>query len=152
MIFKPLTLPSNLKVDTKRKIDIAKTPKPKLLKDLKEICCFHGITLIWDKTFHGGAYDCRNKIVIVNPNYRKSVLAYMVFHELGHHYCYQNKIWQAYHYHKRMTKRFKATALKAEKWCDNYGKFQAELYFTNNECYMAYHQSKYKSYKQIRFS
>jgi len=149
MIFKPLTLPSNLKVDTKRKVNIAKTSKEQLLKDLKAICNHHGVTLMWDKTFRAGAYDYRNKIIIINPNFRKSVLPFMVFHEMGHHYCYKNKVWKAYHYDKKQTTNFKRTALRAEKWCDSYGEFQAELYFSHNECYKPYHQPKFKSYKQI---
>jgi hypothetical protein len=51
--------------------------------------------------------------------------AQVLFHELGHIWCYENGIWESYHQKyeprtRREKERFLRTALKAERWIDRW--------------------------------
>ena len=68
-----------------------------------------------------------------------------IFHELGHNYCYENRIYPAYHNLKHdtnLTKKEKKalvlTAWKAEKYVDNWGQKEMKKHFPNINYIVAY--------------
>jgi hypothetical protein len=67
------------------------------------------------------------------------------FHELGHIYCYRNNKWTSFHNPKTPDKMSEVektllckTALRAERWVDNYGKKEMFKYFPNISYSVAY--------------
>lgn len=72
--------------------------------------------------------------------------AQLLFHELGHIYCFNNNIWSSYHTSKRLTRARKQkiiyTALKAEKWVDMWAEQQYALYYPNFKFERFYNNSQ----------
>ena len=79
--------------------------------------------------------------VYLNFNHFQSISledkAQLLFHELGHIHCFNNGIWSNYHISKNLTRKRKQkliyTALKAEKWVDNWAEKQFSQYYLNVE-------------------
>jgi hypothetical protein len=74
----------------------------------------------------------------ISTNYPPVSQLSTFFHELGHIYCYQHGLWPKYHLLKApeyMTLKEKrscyATALKAERWIDNWAKKEMTKHFPN---------------------
>jgi predicted SprT family Zn-dependent metalloprotease len=63
--------------------------------------------------------------------YNINELFTFVFHELGHVHCYRNKIWKSYHSRDRDNVQAAiATAWKAEKWVEAWGKKKMNEYLS----------------------
>jgi len=74
----------------------------------------------------------------------------LLFHELGHFYCYDTLKYKEYHYgfyKKNITekeiKSMVRTALKAELYVENWGKKEMKLYFPNMKYIMGYKRRGY---------
>ena len=81
-----------------------------------------------DKTSVGSARYWNNSIS-VNTNQSALGMLSTFFHEMGHIYCWNNSLWKSFHINKpieKLTKNEKRkyilTALKTERWVDNWGK------------------------------
>lgn len=68
-----------------------------------------------------GQAKCRDKLIILYAEFktREDMLS-CFFHELGHIYCYTNKIWRVYHRDRRNKRSVLLTAFKAENWVDKW--------------------------------
>lgn len=60
------------------------------------------------------------------------------FHEIGHLHCWENKLWRSYHVTKPLKlltseekKKYIRTALKSERWVDNWAKKEMRKHFPN---------------------
>jgi len=114
-------------------------PYTKILKillhyNVKQFC------FLYEVEPHMGYYDSFYKKIVVNLLFSKNkqLIINTIFHELGHHYCYQNNKWPTYHYtksDKNITKKdirnFNRTAIKAEKWVDNWAEKEQKKWFPN---------------------
>ncbi len=78
----------------------------------------------------------------------------VLFHELGHIYCYRNKIWKSYHTRPRtrqQKRKLIATGLKAERWIDNWAEKEIRKYIPgfifvkgyNNKEKVKYYREEY---------
>jgi hypothetical protein len=70
------------------------------------------------------------------------------FHEVGHIYCWENKIWKSYHINKSIDdltkdekRRYVLTALKAERWVEKWAKKEMKKHFTGIK-YIAVYSDK----------
>lgn len=86
-------------------------------------------------TLDGCARYWNNSISISLRQNSVSMLS-TFFHEIGHIYCWDNQLWKSYHIDKplfEMTqeekKRYVRTALKAERWVDNWAKKEMKKHF-----------------------
>lgn len=77
----------------------------------------------------------------------------VLFHELGHIYCYKNKIWDSYHYNKRiseLTSKEKRlvilTGLKAERWVERWAEKEVKKYFPRIKYPFGYYQDEKAKY------
>jgi hypothetical protein len=88
----------------------------------------YNVKIIYKKHLNNIAeYDDNNKTIIVNTEYKKNmnVLIPILFHELGHKYCFEKKIF--YHYHIETNLRLiKLTGLRAERYVDRWAKKEME--------------------------
>ncbi len=96
-------------------------------KQLKLIGKAYGATVHFRKLANaGGLAYCKRRKVLLSTDLEVKYAYQALFHELGHLYAYQNKIYPAYHCHddlddEKKRKAFKAMALKAERWVDKWG-------------------------------
>lgn len=78
-----------------------------------------------------------NRSISININQTRSAMISTFFHELGHIYCWEKKIWKSFHVNKPLqylTKsqklKYLRTALKAEKWIDRWAEKEMKKHFT----------------------
>ena len=131
------------------KYDILKLHKKEIVKIFRLLCKEQNIKLILvkNKKFAGEySRDKKDKkyYIKLNITQRKELLPAILFHELGHHYCYKNGLWKIYHsthaLNEQDANRYKRTALKAEKWVDDWGEKECKKLFKNVNYYKPYHQ------------
>jgi len=80
----------------------------------------YGVKLTFKKMVHMALYSPSNKEIIINKNFiNKRILIPIIFHELGHHHCYENDLFFHYH-HEDDIRLAKLTALKAERYVDKW--------------------------------
>ena len=60
------------------------------------------------------------------------------FHEIGHLHCWEHKLWKSYHVGRPLSllnaeekKKYIRTALKAERWVDDWAKKEMRKHFPN---------------------
>lgn len=91
------------------------------MKKINIICEKYNVNLIFDDIDTIAYYDDNIKTIILNKKnkFKLIELIPIIFHELGHKYCFENNLFVAYHYEtdKRL---FKLTALKAERFVDRW--------------------------------
>jgi hypothetical protein len=101
---------------------------------IKKIVKDRGLKLVF-KNIGGyrGYLDYKNKKLIVNGDLSKRDLISLVFHELGHLYCYNNKKYKSFHVVGDLTEIEKKTrvltAWKAEKYVDDWGEKEMKKYY-----------------------
>lgn len=115
-----------------------------LLKEARRIVKQYDAKIVINRFIPcGGAYDRFDNIIYINPSkfddnlkyndfYSRRSLFGLLFHELGHKFCTDNKIWKHYHYTEKEVcniKKFKATAFKAEKWVDRWATREIQKYY-----------------------
>lgn len=88
-----------------------------------------------DKTSVGSARYWNNSIS-VNPNQSAIGMLSTFFHEMGHVYCWENSLWKSFHVNKpiedlnkKEKRKYISTALKAERWVDNWAKNEMRKHF-----------------------
>lgn len=106
-------------------------------KIIVELALLYGVRLHFEKTKnqHGEARYWSNSISI-NLNQSGVSMLSTFFHEIGHVYCFQKGIWKSFHVDKPIEeltevekKKYLSTALKAERWVDNWGKREMKKHF-----------------------
>jgi hypothetical protein len=106
------------------------TPSVKLINELRRIAKQNGtkICLVKKHKTLGGYYNLENrKIYIYSHDLKnKSHFVNAFFHELGHHYCVTNRIWESY---TNFEKSVKYTWLKAERWVDKWAATQVHKFY-----------------------
>lgn len=95
---------------------------------------------------HRGEARYWNDSITLSLNQSITSIISTFFHELGHIYCYRNKIWMSYHNPKspnEMSELEKTllckTALRAERWVDNYGMNEMFRYYPGMTYTRSYH-------------
>lgn len=108
--------------------------------------------LVWDSDkSRGGAcsyWDGTVYITRSKANYDFKKRIHVLFHELGHIYCYENRIWPFYHYYKKdefNRKKYIQTGLKAERWVENWATKEAKKHFPR----FKFKSEAYRSEKSI---
>lgn len=83
-----------------------------------------------------GYASLQNNCIIVNSMCKDiEKIISILFHELGHFYCYDKKVFKEYHYgwYKEASeegiKNMLRTAIKAERYVDNWGKEKMKEHF-----------------------
>lgn len=111
----------------------------KLSKEINLLSKKYNVNVIFEDFDDLGGYiipNNSNYIFIANScKKNRSEVLRIFFHELGHIFCLRNKIWEAYHssfrsYYnkKRYYKNYLMTALKAERWVDNWAYNELKKY------------------------
>lgn len=93
-------------------------------KKLKAIAEQYGAEVIF-KSMDLGGFFSRPKTIAINKNIPNDEAIQVLFHELGHLHAYKNRLFSCYHRPKKTRKAMVAffrTALRAERWVDNWGK------------------------------
>jgi len=97
----------------------------------------------------GGFYDIDESIIYINIYHNKDIEDFLstFFHELGHHQAVMNKRWTIYHdtfiddihlLSRGDFRRYNMTALKAERWVDNWGMNELSQFFPDIQYKKAY--------------
>jgi hypothetical protein len=110
--------------------------------NLKFISEYYGVKIFFKKTNYEMAYyDDNRKAIFVDKSFKNNFneLIPIIFHELGHKFCFEHNIYKHYHYETDW-KLFKLTALKAERYCDKYAKRELEKHKFNVDYPMYYYQ------------
>jgi len=108
---------------------------------LKFISKYYGVKIKF-KTLNEelANYDDNTKSIEIDKSFKNSKdLIPIIFHELGHKYCFEHNIYKHYHYETNWV-IFKLTALKAERYCDRYAKREIEKHKLNVNYPMYYYQ------------
>jgi hypothetical protein len=94
----------------------------KQISKLKKICVEYGAKLVLKKLDSYGQYDDDKKIVYLHKDliWNEKIVYSILFHELGHKYCCDNNIYVAYHHSTGGKQAYILTALRAEKFVDNW--------------------------------
>jgi hypothetical protein len=94
---------------------------------------------------YSGLYRPPNRIIINNSD-EHIILTF--FHELGHHYCYQNNIFPVYHGRvaagKATLSAMASTAWRAEQWVDRWAKAECKQVFPELNWIAAYSEEDRK--------
>lgn len=96
------------------------------------------------------SYDHNIKQIQINSKFKHKTkkLIPIIFHELGHKYCYDNDIFHAYHYENDI-RLFKLTALKAERYVDRWAAKEMKKHgFTNEYPMFYYSKARTKNFKK----
>lgn len=127
-------------------------------KNTSEIKSHYGVkNIVLIKNHHAwGSCYYTDGIIIINSKFKNNKQKFynILFHEIGHIYCYQNNIWKNYHLNKiQLTKREKSlilkTGLKAERWIDNWAEKEMKKWFPKMKYNKGYFlKSKTKLFKQ----
>lgn len=83
--------------------------------------------------------------------YSRKELLSILFHELGHIYCYRNGIWKNYHhcknqYSKEGLLKIRRIAIKAERWIDNWAEKELAQYDARCPYQAYYHDAEGKDF------
>ncbi len=85
---------------------------------------------------YDGSYYFHGQKIKINILRSSRTVINTIFHELGHHYCYVNGIYNGYHikksdkYWTRKEKiKYIQQAYKAEKWVENWAEVEQKKYF-----------------------
>ena len=123
-----------------------------MLKNIiKEIKNKYDVNIVYKKHLNNIAeYNDNLKTIIIKSEYKNNIndLIPILFHELGHKYCFDNNIF--YHYHNETNLRLaKLTALKAERYVDRWAnkemkKFNIEIDYPM----FYYHPNRVKHFKK----
>jgi hypothetical protein len=123
-----------------------------MLKNIiKEIKNKYNVNIVYKKHLNNIAeYNDNLKTIIIKSEYKNNIndLIPILFHELGHKYCFDNNIF--YHYHNETNLRLaKLTALKAERYVDRWAnkemkKFNIEIDYPM----FYYHPVRVKHFKK----
>ena len=109
--------------------------------------CYGLNKIIWIKSKkYKYAGQCRYKKGIVYLNYNvlrndENLKIKVLFHELGHLFCYKNGIWKSYHTIPKtiqQKRRLVATGLKAERWIDDWAEKEVKKYIPDFVFYKSY--------------
>lgn len=95
-------------------------------------------------------YDDNTKTIYVNETFKENEKEWIaiVFHELGHKYCFDNNIFYHYHYEKNV-RLFQLTALKAERYVDRWAKKELKKHGFDIEYPMFYYsKGRTKAFKK----
>lgn len=72
---------------------------------------------------------------LIEIDSQTSIMLEVFFHELGHYYCWKNKIFPIYHNRAPAKKinfrNVMFTAYRAERWVDDWGKRECRKHFPN---------------------
>ena len=123
-----------------------------MLKNIiKEIKNKYNVNIVYKKHLNNIAeYNDNLKTIIIKSEYKNNIndLIPILFHELGHKYCFDNNIF--YHYHNETNLRLaKLTALKAERYVDRWA--NKEMKKLNIEIaypMFYYHPNRVKHFKK----
>lgn len=123
----------------------------KEFREIRKLAKKYKVRIYWASNLerhpYGGAAS-RNKygnIVLVLDSRLDRVLS-VLFHEIGHVYCFRNKIWNSFHNYCDK-KLFCLTALKAERWVDKWGEQEFKRYYPDK----SYWKSSYSSKEDIKW-
>lgn len=89
---------------------------------LKTIARKYGVKIKYVKTNFDAFYTHHNKTVSINRKFKNSLneeLIPIIFHELGHKYCYDNNKFYGYH-NETTNKIVRLTGLRAERYVDRW--------------------------------
>lgn len=122
--------------------------KPQLRQMINSIKKEYNIRTVRIKSIkHCGGYATEKGEVFVDKDAWNTVSQVLstVFHEIGHVYCFRNKIWWGYHgFHRSHAKNKKkkrallATAFKAEQWVDKWAEKEMKKHFPDRNYYQSY--------------
>lgn len=121
-----------------------------MINVLKNIKQSYKVNIVFIKTKYD-AYYCHNRqTIFINlsfkNNFEKSIQ--IIFHELGHKYCFDNSKYYNYH-HETNLRLIKLTALKAERYVDRWAKKEFQKFnFDFEYCMFYYEKSRTKLFKK----
>lgn len=110
-----------------------------VFKVLHELSNHYNIRLHFTESMgkydHGCARYWVNSISISKKQSSRSMIS-TFFHEMGHIYCFENGLWKSFHINKSIEDltrsealKYLRTALKAERWVDNWAKKEMKKHF-----------------------
>jgi len=113
------------------------------MRDLKKfISEYYGVKINF-KTINNelAYYDDNRKAIFIDKSFKNNLneLIPIIFHELGHKYCFEHNKYEHYH-HETDWRLFKLTGLKAERYCDRYAKREIEKHEININYPMYYYK------------
>lgn len=123
----------------------------KQFREIRKIAKKYKCRIYWaynlDKHPYGGCVsrDKPGNIILVSDDNFTKLLS-VLFHEIGHVHCYRNNKWTAYHKAENV-KAFKLTALKAERWVDNWAENEFKKYYPDKD----YWKSDYSSKESVKW-
>lgn len=102
-----------------------------------------------DYNFSAECHYMEGKVIFnKNRNFDFYEKAFLLFHELGHIYCYNNNIWKNYHFNYSipLTRQKKdlvlKLGLKAERWVDKWAMKEIKKYIEMPVCKGGYSSNK----------
>ncbi len=123
----------------------------KLRKTLNKIAKKYGVKYRFKrfKSEAGGLALFPENLILINKKYiwKKNMFASCFLHELGHLYCYENRIYKIYHSAiplktKEDFRHYMATSLRAELYVDRWAEKQFKKYFPKLKFVKAYRTKK----------
>lgn len=131
-------------------------------KDIKfahEMCKAAKVFLVFDGGETSdtlGVYSIREKTIFLNEallKSRRSQFLSIFCHELGHHEACRRKIWRIYHskknylqLNKQELQTYLRTALRAERWVDDFAEKMMKAAFPTLKCKKWYHEEYGKTF------
>lgn len=89
---------------------------------ISDISKKYNVSIVFQNLTDGVAwYTHTNKTITIDKKYqnKRNKLIPIIFHELGHKYCYERNLFNAYHWENDLGKILK-TGLKAERFVDKW--------------------------------
>lgn len=105
-------------------------------KQIYSLARVYDVDVVWDKELEGGTFRSPRTINI-GCKTRLSADDYLsiMFHELGHVWCYRNNIWEFHHKCHTLS----PLGLKVERWVDRWGKAEMAKWYPKSTYSASYY-------------